>query len=374
MKYMIEDLSYIDCKDLLESTGIRNISESGGEISFSCPGPDHFHGDTSPSARMNSRTSAWICHGCSMRGNAITFLAWHKSLPETVARRLLEERYGGGSISLGVENLEDMVNKIMNPEIIKEEKRISPDESWLDKFKVDWRNKNWCQGCSPIAETNYELKYTSPCCGCTEPPGYKKYMYERDFTSDILEKWQIGYDEISDRITIPIKDHEGKLVGFKGRAWRDNTIPKYMILGDNRNQNRYGFQPYQKSHYVFGLDKILKNRGEHYYLNINITEGELNVIAMDQHEFDAVGIAGSEFSQIQCNLIKDYFASATLFLDNDKAGDKGTKKVIEMLCPYMPLKIIQNAPGDAAELSRSDIENLVSNVKSALELQVEGNL
>src|ERR1700690_3943083 len=192
----------------------QNISESSGEISFSCPSSDHFHGDRSPSARMNIRTTAFICHGCGRRGNAITFLSWHKSLPETVARRLLQERYGGGEIMPGVGNLEDMVKRIMSPEIVEEEKRIPPDESWLEKFEVDWSS-------SPKKDYSY-------------------YMFDRYFDSWALESWQIGYDEISDRITIPIRDHLGNLVGFKGRHWREGVEPRYMILGDRPGQNRYG--------------------------------------------------------------------------------------------------------------------------------------
>lgn len=345
---MLEDLFYINCRDLLESTDIKNISESGGEISFSCPSADHFHGDTSPSARMNSRTTAFICHGCGKRGNAITFLAWHKSIPETVARRLLEERYGGGAISAGVGNLEDMVKKIMNPEVLEEEKRISPDDSWLDKFHVDWSIDNYT-GLGNIME----------------------YMFNRGFTAKTLNDWDIGFDVKSERITIPIRDHKGNLIGFKGRAWRENTIPRYMILGDNRNQNRYGFQPYQKSHYVFGLDRY----NEFIIKQAILVEGELNVIAMDQKGFhETLGIAGSEFSDKQCELVRSHCESLILFLDNDKAGSKGIRKVIEMLSPYMSLMVVQNAPGDAAELDTETVKDLIHGAKSALELQVEGKL
>lgn len=341
---MIEDLSYIDVRDLLISTDIKNVSESGGEISFSCPSAEHFHGDRSPSARMNSRTTAWVCHGCGMRGNAITFLAWHKSIPETVARRLLEERYGEGGITAGVGTLEDMVKRIQNPVIIEEEKRIPPDESWLDKFLIYW-----------------DFPENKP---------YIKYMLSRGFKPYELDKYEIGYDENSDRITIPIRDHEGNLVGFKGRAWRDNMIPKYMILGDYNNQKRYEFQPYQKSKYVFGLNRTYGYWDD----NIVVVEGELNVIAMDQHEFHSVGIAGSEFSQTQCDLMKECCDSIILFLDNDKAGEKGTKKVIEMLSPYMSIKVAQNAPGDAAELDTQTVKELISSAVPALELQVSGKL
>lgn len=346
---MLEDLSYINCRDLLESTGIVNVSESGGEISFSCPSAEHMHGDRSPSARMNSRTSAWICHNCGQRGNGITFLAWHKSIPETVARRLVEERYGGGTISIVAGTLEDEVLKIMNPTLVEEEKRIPPDESWLDKFKVDWEiGLDSSKSYGPHIE----------------------YMLDRGFSEKILNHFDIGYDKISDRITIPIFDQFDNLVGFKGRAWRDNTIPKYMILGDYNNQLRYGFQPYKKSKYVYNLSRPYQDGETHI-----IVEGELNAIAMTQHGFRrTVGIAGSEFSQIQCDLIKSYCDSAIIFLDNDKAGEKGTKKVVEMLSTYMSLKIVQNAPGDAADLDTQTVKELIGSAEPALLLQARGEI
>lgn len=368
---VLEDLSYIDCYDLLISTGIKNVSESSGEISFSCPSSDHFHGDSSPSARMNARTSAWCCHSCGAKGNGVTFLAWHKSIPQTVARRLLEERYGGGPISAKVGSLEEEVKRIMNPEIIEEEKRIPPSESWLETFHLDWRNRNWCQGCSADPDcSNEEL-----CCGCAHPPPYKQYMYDRGFDPEILNRWQIGYDKISDRITIPIRDHEEKLVGFKGRAWRENTIPRYMILGDYNNQRRYGFQHYKKSYYVFGLGKHIHETRRLGYDTVVLVEGELNVIAMDQYGYPSIGIAGSEFSEKQLDLIKRWCSDCILFLDNDKAGEKATKKVIEMLSPYMGnIQLVQNSSGDAADLNAKTVKELIESAQPVLSLQVEGKI
>jgi 5S rRNA maturation endonuclease (ribonuclease M5) len=295
---------------------------------------------------MNSRTTAFLCNGCGQRGNAITFLAWHKSLPETVARRLLEERYGGGGISAGVGTLEEEVLRIMNPEKIVEQERIPPSESWLEAFRVGWDG----------------IRYIHP---------GMDYMYDRGFGIDILESWEIGYDQISDRITIPIWDTDGNLVGFKGRAWRENTIPKYMILGDYNNQARYGFQPYRKSHYVYGLDPQHRSSKTFNYV---LVEGELNVLAMAQHGYYAAGIAGSEFSEKQCEIIRQRCNEVTIYLDNDKAGEKGTKKVIEMLSPHMPIKVVQNAPGDAAELDTHTIRELMSSAEPLLLLQAQGKI
>lgn len=345
---MREDLSYIDCLDLLHVLDIKNISSSGGEISFSCPSDEHFHGDKNPSARMNSHTSAAICHGCGGRWNAVTFLAWHKSIPETVARRVLEERYGGADFA-PIDNLEDEVLRIMNPVIVEEIRRIPPAESWLEAFRVDWN-----KGLDRFDNYGPHIEY----------------MLDRGFDENTLKGWDIGYDVFSNRITIPIRNHLGNLVGFKGRSIEDDRpYPKYMILGDTRNQHHYGFQPYKKSEYVFSLDKCIEKD------HIIIVEGELNVLAMNQHKYTScVGIAGSEFSDKQRQLIVESCSLVTIYLDNDKAGEKGTKKVVEMLSPHMPLRVVRNAPGDAAELDSNTVRDLIRNAESALLLQTQGKL
>jgi DNA primase len=363
---MILDLSYIDSIDLLKSTGISNVTVNGSEISYSCPSSDHLHGDSRPSARMNVETTAFLCNGCGWRGNAIHFLSKYKSIPETVARRLLEERYGGETLGAPIDDLANEVENIMKNDIKIEENRIAPSESLIDAFEVNWYKPSFEQG------TMNDPKEV--------PEGLYKYLHDRGFMQKSLQKWQIGYDKFSNRITIPIRDDHNNLVGFKGRAWRTDEPIKYLILGDNNlNVRRYGFQTYKKSDFVYGLRNYIEYLDiynlEEDQQHIILAEGELNVISMDQKGFhNAVSIAGSEFSDIQCELIRTYASSVTIFFDDDNAGRRGTKKVVEKLSPYMPLRVVQNAPGDAAELSKEEIQKLLSRSESALLLEAKGEL
>lgn len=342
----MDDLSYIDVLDLLESTGIRNISQSGGEVNFSCPLPTHLNGDSRPSARMNIRTTAWICHGCGARGNAITFLALYKELPETVAKRLLEERYGGQTTA-AIGTLTEEVERIMDGKQEEERPRVPPHESWIGAFYCPWRM--------------WDAMRPAPL------PG--EYMLERGFRAQDLERWQIGYDEVSDRITIPIRDRDGTLVGFKGRDWTGTRQPKYLILGDNeRRAPRYGFETYRKSEYVFGLDRFVALDSAQEMI---IVEGELNTIVMHSYGYtNTVGVAGSEFSETQRRLVCSVARSAVTFFDDDQAGQKGTWKVIDALVPFMPVRAVLGAPGDAAELDKGTIINLIDSARSSLELSV----
>lgn len=342
------DLSYVDAADLLRATGIKNISVSGNEISFSCFGDSHFHGDRNPSARMNARTTQWLCNGCRMRGNAITFLSQYKHISETYAKRLLEERYGAETDE-PVEDLSDEVLDIMAIDFIEQkEKRKPPAESWLHIFKVDWVNEIAC------------------------PSDYLENT--RGFNSDTLNEWEIGYDKISDRITIPIRDETGFLVGFKGRSYNGKE-PRYMVLPAHSLEDKYGFQSHKKSEYVFGLDRYIDNYTFGENAHVIIVEGEFNVIALYQKGFKfPVGISGSDFSDIQRDIIKKYCSEATIYFDDDEAGRNGTKKVVEMLSPYLPIRVVQNAPGDAAELDKESIRELLVAAEPALLLQARGEL
>src|SRR5665213_2525374 len=90
------DLSYVDAEDFLRSQadklGIRHISKSGDEITFSCPSNNHAHGDSNPSAGMNARTTLWRCRSaaCGLRGDAVTFLTAFHGLNASEAQRVID--------------------------------------------------------------------------------------------------------------------------------------------------------------------------------------------------------------------------------------------------------------------------------------------
>ena len=88
------NFSMIDVPHMLGALKIRNITRATPEeVQFSCPFPEHRHGDESPSAYMNVETTAWMCHGCKRKGNAVSFVADFEGISNLQARRLLREAY-----------------------------------------------------------------------------------------------------------------------------------------------------------------------------------------------------------------------------------------------------------------------------------------
>ena len=322
------NLSKVDVVDFLEALDIRNVDDDGEEVRFSCPFPGHNYGDNNPSAYMNKATTAFFCHGCHAKGNAIYFLAKLEGISPLLALRYIRERYDTGFVESTnlLTELEDL---------------------WTDENEPDMPN--------PVIVYKMDPLVGNP----------KEYMLARGFCEESLEWWGLGFDPISDRITIPIYNHNGWLVGFKGRAYKEEHQPKYLILGD-RKYERYGFRTYEVGKEVFGLDTAKAQN------DIIICEGELNVIALWQKGFkNAVAISGSNFTNHQRDLILAYADSVTLFLDDDPAGQKATAKIAEELEPLITVKIVGPHDGDPADLSAADCARLLSEAKSTTELWLD---
>lgn len=345
---MSESLPWVDADDLLRSTGARNVSRSGNEITFSCGSGAHAHGDATPSAGMNAQTTLWRCRSpaCGLRGNAVDYLVAFKELTRSEAVRVLSERYGGPERSVEAGALEAEVDRILAGPVEEEPRKVPTRDEYHERFAVEW----------PLGSSASDF-----------PDTPAAYMLDRGFYPAVLNSWQIGFDGVSDRITIPVFDVDGELVGIKGRAWRDGQTPKYLSLGDVLGRpSRYGFHTYQKSRHVFGLNRLQGKR-------CVVCEGELNAIALDQMEIAAVAVAGAEFSKHQRELIVSHVDQVVIYFDPDDAGRGGMAKVAEMLDPFIAVSVIVGAPGDAAETPVSVVHGLIAGAIPLLKAAIEGS-
>ena len=339
-------LQHVNVIDFLEEFEIANISHiKADEVQFSCPFPGHTHGDNSPSACMNdgSRDSAlttlWTCYGCHRGGNAVTFYAEHKGVSNQVARREVKEHYAPGYKAPKYGSIaREFESRYRATKERSEEPTVAKiDPELLREFDVDW--------------DYYAEEYG-------DQPDVR-YMLDRGFTPATLDDWSVGYDSGSKRFTIPVYDPDGDLVGFKGRAWRKNARPKYLVLGDKGRRQRYGFPTYDKSLVVFGLDRL----AHHDFRMLVLVEGELDVISLSEMGIRAICCGGSSMSVAQAKLIREYCDEVVLFFDNDVAGKNGMygfqrsdgehkPGIIELLEPFVRVRVVGKHRHDANDYLR----------------------
>lgn len=156
-------------------------------------------------------------------------------------------------------------------------------------------------------------------------------FYEDHIDWETQAEFELGLDVFSHRITIPIRDEMGRLVGVKGRrAWDvvDEWNPKYIYL-----------HQCAKSRICYGLYKTLPYIREKN--EIIVCESEKGVMQLWSYGYrNCVAVGGHSISQQQQDLIIQSGA-ATIIIAFDKDVDEETvRKEVENLSLYRRVEYI----------------------------------
>lgn len=156
-------------------------------------------------------------------------------------------------------------------------------------------------------------------------------FYEDHIDWETQAEFELGLDVFSHRITIPIRDEMGRLVGVKGRrAWDvvDQWNPKYIYL-----------HQCAKSRICYGLYKTLPYIREKN--EIIVCESEKGVMQLWSYGYrNCVAVGGHSISQQQQDLIIQSGA-ATIIIAFDKDVDEETvRKEAENLSLYRRVEYI----------------------------------
>lgn len=140
----------------------------------------------------------------------------------------------------------------------------------------------------------------------------------------------IGYDVETDRITIPIRDQHGSLMGIKGRANFEvnEETPKYLYL-----------VPCQMSKTLFGYST---NYSSMYGGTVMVFESEKSVLQCASYGYrNAVALGSNSLSEYQAKMILSLNPQKVIFmLDNDLPLNN-TKRNIDMLRSVATMRDLQ---------------------------------
>lgn len=354
------DLGVIDVPEFLEMLGVDNVRAELREARFSCPYPAHSFGDKNPSAYMNLETTAFICFSCGAAGNAITFLSDIKGVSRLTAKNWIAEKWAPRYAD--IDDLHAFVERMFEQAQQTVQPNIHPFmplmEQEYEKRIVDWE----------FGASQHEAGVNM---------GFGSYMFDRGFDPFYLNMFDFGYDTITERPVITVRERDGSLVGFKGRAWRDDQWPKYLVLGDTDRMlaergSLFGFRPYDASRHVFAINHVDEGA------DIIVCEGELNAVAMYQKGFaNVVAPSGSTLSLKQVEDICALTDRVTLLFDSDPATPESyataklkLMKAIEAFEPFVNVNVCQDHEGDPADMSDGDLRSLVTSAQSSTTYRV----
>lgn len=135
------------------------------------------------------------------------------------------------------------------------------------------------------------------------------------------EERHTRYDRFRGRLMIPIRDLDGRVVGFGARTLDPDGVPKYL----NSPQTAL----FDKGRLIFGLDMARRHIRE--AREVVLVEGYLDVMTAWQHGFrNVVAQMGTSLTETQLRLLQKQSKRFVLALDPDAAGAKATLRSLQL--------------------------------------------
>ena len=171
-----------------------------------------------------------------------------------------------------------------------------------------------------------------------ESPRASRYYAGRLITEASIRKFDLGFSEKQDMVTIPVHSPDGTPVGFVGRSVEGKEF-----------KNTPGLP---KSKVLFNLHRV-KTAGKVY-----VVESSFDAIRLDQCGFPAVATLGANVSNVQTDLLQKYFNDIVVVADNDEAGGNMKSKLIERLGNRVTVVTLDKKYKDIGDMSDEDIKNI----------------
>lgn len=171
-----------------------------------------------------------------------------------------------------------------------------------------------------------------------ESPRAKTYYFGRKITEDSMKKFDLGYSESQDMVTIPVHSPDGMLVGFVGRSVEGKEFKNTPKLPKGKT--------------LFNLYRVKTSR------KVYVVESSFDAIRLDQCGMPAVATLGSNVSNIQTELLKKYFNDIIVIADNDDAGNSMAKRLQEKLGAKVSVLHLETKYKDIGDMDDVDIKAL----------------
>ncbi len=312
----------LDIVDVI--SGYVPLKKAGRNYKGLCP----FHNEKTPSFVVFPDTQGWHCFGaCGIGGDIFTFVMKRENLDFGEALALLAGKAG--------------------VELEPRDAGAAGNDAQIERYRAI------------VADAAVYFHYLLN--KASEAAIARETLARRGFTEATWEAWQLGYsldswDALRDRLTgkgykldeieatglvirrddgsgyydrfrgrlmIPIRDVQGRTIGFGARILREDPArpaPKYM----NSPQGPL----FDKGNVLFGLDMARKAiRDENLGV---LVEGYMDVIMSHQVGVcNVVAGMGTALGETQMRQLKRYTGNITLALDPDVAGDHATLRGLE---------------------------------------------
>ena len=299
--------------DILEVVGQRvQLQRSGRSYKGNCP----FHQERTPSFHVFPDRQSWRCFGgCATGGDVITFVMRAENLEFGEALRELARRTGVQLQERRESRVDPTAYDINEAACAFFQRFLASTQGSHARTYTDSR------GLDRDAIGVFQIGLAP-----SDGESLRGHLIREGFSAPqlaaagIVREGDDGRqrDLFRGRLMFPIRDAEGRLAGFGGRAL-DDSEPKYL----NSPQS----EVFDKSRILYAMDRarddIRKNGAV-------IVEGYMDAIAAHQAGFrNVVASMGTALTEPQVDAIRRMTNRVTMALDQDAAGQQATLRSLE---------------------------------------------
>lgn len=303
--------------NVLEGVGRGKVRKAGGDnVILRCP----FHEDNTPSFCMNVHNGLFICYGCDVQGNFKKFLQMLGMTPGDIDLQF------GVTLKKLSKNAPPPKDKARPDVVMEVNRHIEEDLLGLFHFCPD-------------------------------------DLVNEGFTEETLKHFRVGVDKQHSRITFPLRDISGHLVGISGRAMSVNQEPRYKVYLEE--YVTWGLPPYNtdKGNLLWNAHTLFKElkfyKGEPPW--VVVVEGFKAAMWVHQAGFPrVVALMTKRMSMAQEWILNHMGAGYILMLDNDAAGVAGTINVSRSLYKTgTPLRIAEYSGDQPTDVPLDELPSVI---------------
>lgn len=293
------------------------VTLKGKDYKCVCP----FHDDHSPSMSISTSKQIYKCFSCGAAGNVFTFVQNYENVSFIEAVKIVAEKIGY------------QISGILKQEtVLKYQKEYDLMELVNKYYENNINTRNGLQAKEYLHNrglSDEDISKFRIGLALDEETTLKNILEKKGYTIKVLEDLGLvnvadgnAYDVFRGRITFPLYDTEGHVIGYSARIYRGEQVAKYI--------NTKETYLYKKGNYLYNyhLAKDEAKRSK----KLIIVEGQMDAIRLYINGVkNVVALMGTALTKEQVELIKRLRCTVILGLDSDEAGKTATLKNGEIL-------------------------------------------
>ena len=281
---------------VLNGSGVDIESEIESDYLIFCP----FHGNhRTPAGEVDKSTGIFFCFSCHKACDLIELVMHTSGRTYFEAARFIKSKETQSNLT------EDIAKQLeKEPEFVE-----------YDEFTIKRLNA-----------------------AALESPRAMRYYNGRLITEASVKKFQLGYSDKRDMVTIPVHSPDGICVGFVGRSVEGKEFKNSPKL--------------PKSKTLFNINRVKTSR------TVYVVESSFDAIRLDQCGMPAVATLGASVNNTQIDLLQKYFNDIIVIADNDEAGSGMKDRLVEKLGSRVTVVQLEKQYKDIGDMADDAIKDL----------------